>query len=229
MESQFLDLKKYIGVLSFKGTKTGTQKGTACLFFYNKEWLLATAAHCIFDIESEEFNKDFKFLIPYNKVKIELSNVIFHENWLKLYAPEYDIAFFKIVHTDYLECLDDTFLQPKFDISHDNSFSLAGYSASLLLFNRLTIECNRHGKYDQIYNSTLIGVETKAKGGMSGSTLMILDKYKFKIVGTVSLSFKSQKNTLWSAKWNAEMKEILDFITLDNGNKPNNIVSRSNL
>ena len=99
----------------------------------------------------------------------------------------------------------------------------------MLLFNRLTIECNRHGKYDQIYNSTLIGVETKAKGGMSGSPLMILDKYKFKIVGTVSLSFKSQKNTLWSAKWNAEMKEILDFITLDNGNKPNNIVSRSNL
>lgn len=230
MEQYFLKLKKYVGVLTFKGKNGGSQKATACLFYYNTEWLVATAAHCIFDIDIEAFNNDFQFYLPEVKIKLELSDITFHNNWIKLFAPEYDIAFFKVAPSsfDYTQSLDKDFLQPIFEVSYNNTFSLVGYPMSILFFHRFHIEHNKGGKYDNTYNSTLIGISSKAKGGMSGSPLLIIENSKFKIVGTVSLSFNSEKDTLWSAKWNEEIKIILDYITLRNIAPPTYMVCLPN-
>ncbi|HEM3502770.1 TPA: trypsin-like peptidase domain-containing protein [Streptococcus suis] len=229
MDRHFLYLKKYVGILSFKGERGGRQKATGCLFNYNGEWLVATAAHCIFDIDIGEFNRDFHFFLPDRRIELELLDIAFHSNWIELFAPEYDIAFFRIAHSSdvYTQSLDEAFVQPKFEVSYNNVFDLVGYPMSFLLFNKFHIDSNKIGKYDETYNSTLIGISSKAKGGMSGSPLLILENSKFKIVGTVSLSFNSEKDTLWSAKWNEEIKMILDFITLKNIHPPIYMVRKS--
>jgi len=207
-------LKEYIGIISFKGSTGKRQKGSACIFSYNGKWLLATAAHCVFDIETNEYNKEFYFFIPGRKSKINLGNRVYlHQLWPTLYAPEYDIAFFKLEENEYIRSLDLEFIKPKFSVKTNNYFDIAGFPGKIPFWESLYIEHDKFGECDYIYGSSLIGIRTSKGEGMSGGPLLIKKIQRFYIGGTVSLKFNSQKNMLWSAPWNRDIEYLLTFLT----------------
>ena len=212
-------IRMYIGVLSYKKEGREGQKGTGCIFSYKGKWFLATAAHCVYDIDEDKFYTDFKFTQPNSGKEYILGDVYLHKFWSSLYAPEYDIAFFNIYCDDNFFNLDRTYLTPYFEISNDNKFTIAGFPGKILR-NKLYIKRDNYWISDRIYSSSLIGIRTCKKEGMSGGPLICQNEDSLSIVGTISLSFVSEKGILWCAPWNKDFKAILEFLTSDKQAEP---------
>ena len=51
-----------IGKLYFRDKFNNRQVGTGILIRYKKQWIIMTAAHCIYDIECHMFNHAFIFV-----------------------------------------------------------------------------------------------------------------------------------------------------------------------
>ena len=220
-------LENRIGILSYEGDGKGRQKGSGCIFYYKNKWIIATAAHCVYNINDDVFYKDFKFTIPSSKITYTLGDVFLHKYWSELYAPEYDIAFFTIDCDDNCLKFDKSYLTPYFNIPIDESFIIAGFPGKIIFANKLYIKKNNIGIADRLYFSNLIGIKTCKKEGMSGGPLLCQSKNRFNIVGTVSLSFVSEKGVLWCAPWNEDFKLILDYLVKEQEERPSFIETHS--
>lgn len=115
--------------------------------------------------------------------------------------------------------MDRTYLTPYFEISNDNKFTIAGFPGKILR-NKLYIKRDNNGISDRMYSSSLIGIRTCKKEGMSGGPLICQNEDSLSIVGTISLSFVSEKGILWCAPWNKDFKAILEFLTSDKQAEP---------
>ncbi|HGD2724756.1 serine protease [Streptococcus vestibularis] len=220
-------IEMYIGILSYRGIGNGRQKGTGCIFHYKERWILATAAHCVYNIDEDTFYTDFKFTQPSSNKEYILGDVFLHKFWPSLYAPEYDIAFFNINCADSFSNLDRMYLTPCFAPLVDKKFMIVGFPGKIIFRNKLYIKKDNNGISDSLYSSNLIGIRTNKKEGMSGGPLICQNKDGLNIVGTISLSFVSEKGILWCAPWNKDFEIILDFLTGDKKVEPEFMVIHS--
>lgn len=202
-------IMNYVGQLYFRTgiQKKGHKKGSACLFYFCNRWLVATAAHCVYDIDGQYYYSGFTFKLP-GLPEIKLNKFVISELWINKASLEHDIAFFELP-PDIEKKITLEKLTPIFHKKSGEKMLLAGFPNRFLIFQKLSI-VEGVGQKDKVYGSSLIGVKTKYFNGMSGGPLLLNIESKLFIVGTISFTFKSIPNTLWCASWGDEAFELLN-------------------
>jgi hypothetical protein len=217
MKTNKLLLKKirpYIGKIEFFDFNGHRQIASGSMFFYMGRWLIATAAHCVFDIVDKHYNKDFSFYFTFNK-KVCIREAYIHKYWVKNEYLEFDIAFLIPEDDKIYENLDKKSIIPSFKIMERQSCFVCGIG---LLLSKPRV-LYRNVVTDKTYQSNLIGINTHFYSGMSGGPWYQWKNQKFILFATSSLSFKSVQNTLWGVNWNEEIKSIADVAVSDDSNE----------
>lgn len=167
--------------------------------------LIATAAHCIYDWETQSFYEQIAFL-PYVEGKdfrISFKPVLatIPRVWAEQGAVEYDTGFLVLESSFEANSSYYKYAVPAaFNISRNLDYWVCGFQNRLFPAKKPLIS-QGVAQRDRFKNSSLQGISCRGKSGMSGGPW--ITKYEGEYVqnSVSSLSIKSVKNTLWGPYW----------------------------
>lgn len=165
----------------------------------NNNFILTTAAHCVYDYYSSQFFDSIYF--KHNKEKIMISKAFVHKKWIEDGILDYDVAFLEIDNTENLKNIFN--IEPLFNMSHKNDY----YLLRNKIFKKKKI-VHRLSFRDYIYDSSLKGIKLKTKVGDSGSPWLVYKNGKIYQNSNTSLSFNNYKNITWGPDWGEEIKNL---------------------
>ncbi len=165
--------------------------------------IIATAAHCVYDWESKQFYEHIRFL-PYSEgFKVAFKPVLasIPKEWAKNGVVDYDTGFLVLEpEASNVINFEEKGIPVAFNMSRNLEYVISGFQNVLLpskkpLFSR-GVACA-----DSFKHSSLQGVPSKGKSGMSGGPWFTEIEGRYVQNSNSSLSMKSVKNTLWGPYW----------------------------
>jgi hypothetical protein len=174
--------------------------------------LIATAAHCIYDWETQSFYEQISFL-PYiegSGFRISFKPVLaaIPKVWAEQGAVEYDTGFLVLESSFETDSNYYKYAVPAvFNISRELDYLVCGFQNRLFPAKKPLLSRGIAQK-DRFKNSSLQGISCKGKSGMSGGPW--ITKYEGIYVqnSVSSLSMKSVKNTLWGPYWGKTIEAV---------------------
>lgn len=191
-----------IGKVEFWYNDKARSRGSGSIIQSPKFTIVATAAHCLYDWETKSFFKRVSFLPYLEKFKISYKPTlaVIPKDWSEGIV-DYDTGF--LVFTSMSSQLIDykNYAIPiEFNLSRNLEYILIGFQ-NFIIPSRTPL-ISRGVAHEDIYkNSTLQGLTSKGKSGMSGGPWFTKHKGQYIQNSLTSLSMKSVKNTLWSPYW----------------------------
>jgi hypothetical protein len=173
--------------------------------------VIATAAHCLFDWEYKEFYEKVNFYPYVGNFKTSLSPVIsvIPKIWADVGAVEYDTGFLVLSESIDLIEYNKYAIPVKFNLSNELSYSIAGFQNKIIPSRKPIISKGKAQK-DLFKNSTLQGINSKGKSGMSGGPWISYQNSEYFQNSVSSMSFKSLKNMLWGPYWGDTIKSAYE-------------------
>lgn len=206
--------KEYIvnnmGKLKF-GHEKFDQIASASILSSSKHLVIATAAHCAYDWQQNQFYKKLVF-IPYlggEKQQYKVVAVAIPKLWIDLAAVEFDTCFL-LLEERFTEEYDKKLygLIPQFNIPMKRNYIISGIRLiPFLKMPYITISQSFEDKYQ---NSTLIGVKCRRKLAMSGGPWVTFYQGKYVQNSVTSLSMNHVKNVLWGVYWGDVIKKTFE-------------------
>lgn len=204
-------LQRAIGkVIVIKKNIKIKQVGSGSLVVSNNQKIVVTAAHMIYDWHLKKYSKEV-FFTPYKKnaMKIRPIKAILPEAWISSGVIDYDTAFLVFESQAFAEIADQVTEMPViFDVERGLEYELYGFGKR---FNQKPQYSQGKAQDDSFHHSTLQGVASKGKRGMSGGP------WYTKIDGVIyqnsvtSLLFRSAKGLLWGPYWGRMIKKAYDY------------------
>ncbi|KMK76542.1 trypsin-like serine peptidase [Alkalihalobacillus pseudalcaliphilus] len=165
--------------------------------------VVATAAHCLFDWEDKIFYNPVYF-IPFNgksRKRIKAKRAVIPNGWIKDAIVDYDTAF---VVCEIDEVMEKGY-PVQFKLEKGLEYKVYGFRDSIFKNNKPYISTGK-AELDLQYSSTLQGISSKGKGGMSGGPWLIEKNGAYIQNSLTSMSLKSKKNMLWGPYWGETIK-----------------------
>ncbi|MEW5593624.1 hypothetical protein ABGT24_08710 [Peribacillus frigoritolerans] len=177
--------------------------GSASIVKSLKFPLIATAAHCIYDWESKRFYDRVEFS-PYSKdFKRSFKPVlaVIPKDWAEHGVVDYDTGFL-VFDSESLTIIDSDELgiPVAFNRPLNQEYLVSGFQ-NVLLPSKKPLISRGIAHPDFFKNSSLQGVRSKGKSGMSGGPWFTEVEGEYIQNSNTSLSMKSVKNTLWGPYW----------------------------
>ncbi|WCL57089.1 trypsin-like serine protease [Bacillus safensis] len=196
------------------GESQAKSLASASIIIYKGEYFIATAAHCLYDLGSNELANNISIEVENQgkKESYEVQNIVIPEKWISTHRLTYDYAFGRVKLTQ--EMKNVAFI-PKFDFSkdieaHNKGISLAGYPISLFKTQK------KYSKGDLdltlFTEEQLVGMRSKLKHGISGGPWFFESnngKFQF---GVTSARINSFKNMVWASVWTKETERLLNTL-----------------
>ncbi|PSB69302.1 hypothetical protein C6345_14805 [Bacillus sp. LNXM12-2] len=201
--------------LSYKlGESQAKSLASASIIIYKGEYFIATAAHCLYDLGSNELANNISIEVEKQgeKQSYEVQNLVIPEKWISTHRLTYDYAFGRVNLTQEMKKV--AFI-PKFDFSedievHNRVVTLAGYPISLFKSQK------KYSKGDLdltlFTDEQLVGIRSKLKHGISGGPWFFEsnnEKFQF---GVTSAKINSFKNMVWASVWTKDTERILNTL-----------------
>lgn len=199
--------------LSFQlGKSKVNSLGSASIIIYKDEFFVATAAHCLYDIGSNEIAKNISIEVENCGMKesYDVLNIVIPEKWISTHRLTYDYAFGWI---KLPESMRNVAFIPNFDLSgmiedHNKAVTLAGYPISFFKSQK------KYSKGDLdltlFKEEQLIGMRSKLKHGISGGPWFFESNNEKFQIGVTSARIKSFKNMVWASIWTKDTERILN-------------------
>lgn len=165
--------------------------------------IVATAAHCVFDWKNKKFNEYISFYPYAHNLEFSYSptKIVLPKIWIEQSAVEYDTAFL-VFSTNAMKEFNyhDLALPVAFNLHKNLNYTVHGFPNRFWPSKK---PCFNSGKAvdDSFLNSSLQGISSKNKSGMSGGPWITLHEGKAIQNSTTSLSISSSKNVLWGTYW----------------------------
>ncbi|ERN52019.1 trypsin-like serine peptidase [Alkalihalophilus marmarensis] len=205
--SDFYDSKSNLLSLGKIAFKVGKKQsfGSACLVKApSNSIMIATAAHCIYDWETKNSFKDLHFIPAFEpEVRIPVQKCFVPKMWGEHSAVEFDTAFLELdVPAEKFDLYERYSITPVFNIDKELDYLVYGYFPDLFLRPTKKQYMSRGKASQDIFkDSTLQGVKSKVKSGMSGGPWLTVYNNQLHINSVSSLSFKKVKNIIWGPYW----------------------------
>ncbi|UOQ49763.1 hypothetical protein MUN88_06700 [Gracilibacillus caseinilyticus] len=171
--------------------------------------IVVTAAHCLYDWDDQSFYKDVSFY-PYIdglKTKIKPRMAVIPKLWATQGALDYDTGFLTFESSSTIHEYHTHAISAAFNLPPELTYFVTGFENKIIPSQKPFIS---HGKAqeDTYMNSTLQGVNSKYKSGMSGGAWVTKYQGQFVQNSVTSLSFKSVKNVLWGPYWGKTIESV---------------------
>lgn len=181
------------------------------IIIYKGHYLLATAAHCLYDLKSEKAINNISIEISNknNKYICDVESICLPRKWKYEQSLMYDYAFGKL-SIDLEDLIDDPFV-PLFDLknSENKPTYVSGYP--IKFFSKSLKLKKRELDFSLYKAENLIGMKTNLKYGASGGPWFLIDKNHYFQFSVTSAKIKSYKKTIWGPLWDSNTKKILDL------------------
>lgn len=195
-----------LGKIEFK-VKGRKSFGSASIVQTDTMLIVATAAHCLYDWENQCFYDNVSFYPYLDNLKTKLNPVsaTIPKIWADQGALDYDTGFL------VFDCFPDKYRQyaipAEFNLSRELHYLVIGFENRIIPSKNPSISYGK-ARHDFHKNSTLQGINSKGKSGMSGGAW--ITKYKGNYIqnSVTSFSYKSVKNTLWSPYWGKTIESV---------------------
>ncbi|WP_026906712.1 trypsin-like serine peptidase [Paucisalibacillus globulus] len=176
--------------------------GSGSLVKSNHLPIVATAAHCLFDWEEQKFYENIAFLPYYNNFTSRLSPLmaIVPKGWAEQGIVDYDTGF--IILNNWNQGIDYNQLSItlRFNLPRELDYTIIGFQNKLFP-SKLPFICKGPAEKDIYKYSTMQGVYSKGKSGVSGGPWFTYYEGEYIQNSVSSLSFKSVKNMIWGPYW----------------------------
>jgi hypothetical protein len=165
--------------------------------------VIATAAHCLYDWESKQFYECIRFL-PYSEdFKVAFKPVLasIPKDWAQHGIVDYDTGFLVLEpEASNVINFEEKGIPVAFNMSRNLEYVISGFQ-NVLLPSKKPLVSKGIACTDSFKNSSLQGVRSKGKSGMSGGPWFTEFEGRYIQNSNSSLSMKSVKNTLWGPYW----------------------------
>lgn len=185
----------------------------ASVVFWKKKLLIITAAHSVFDWHYKKFAESISFF-DYEGNEVNIKRIVLSNNWVSEGILDFDTAILipdKTNHCNYNK------IYPKFFYDKEQKITVLYLKDKLFKKKLMCHEANTFEDY--IYESSMIGVNLKAKEGYSGSPWYYKDEKGTYQITNTSLSFKKYKKLSFAPYWGMHMKDM--FLFSENVNNVN--------
>ncbi|MDF1510266.1 hypothetical protein PZE06_19205 [Robertmurraya sp. DFI.2.37] len=164
--------------------------------------IVATAAHCIYDWESQSFFERISFL-PYLenfKVSYTPKLAVIPKDWTNGIV-DYDTGFlvFSSMFSSTIDYQRHA-IPIAFNLPRNMDYITLGFQ-NIFFPSKKPFISKGSAQKDIYKNSSLQGIKSKGKSGMSGGPWFTIHEGRYVQNSLTSLSMKSAKNTLWAPYW----------------------------
>lgn len=191
-----------------------------------KSPIVATAAHCIYDWDTQQFYEDLSFLLYSEGFKTSFKPIlsVIPKLWAEEGAVEYDTGFL-VLKSDILKEVNysQVAIPVAFNIPRKLQYTIYGFR-NVLFPSKKPYMSQGFAFPDYLKNSSLQGIQSKGKSGMSGGPWVTKYKGEYVQNSVSSLSMKSIRNTLWGPYWGNIIKSAYDFANDSNKESSNLLV-----
>ncbi len=165
--------------------------------------VVATAAHCVYDWKKKSFYENISFSLYIDNFQEQHYPVaiVVPRYWTEQNAFEYDTAF--LIFEASAMSKYDTYhiaLPVAFDLPKNLEYSLYGFPNKFLPSKKVAFDSGK-AQVDDYYHSSLQGIPSKRKSGMSGGPWVFYKNGEFIQNANTSLSINKRKNILWGTYW----------------------------
>lgn len=206
-----------VKILYMIDNKKIESSASGSIIIYKGQYLLATAAHCLYDLKNEKAINNISIEISNknNKYICNVESICLPLKWKYEQSLMYDYAFGKL--SINLENLIDNPFVPIFDLrnSKNKTAYVSGYPVNF--FSKSLKLKKRKLDFSLYKEEKLIGIETNLKYGASGGPWFLIDKNHYFQFSVTSAKIKSYKKTIWGPLWDGNTKTLLDLF-LKNSN-----------
>lgn len=168
----------------------------------NSSLIVATAAHCIYDWENKKFFERVSFLPYLEGFKVSYKPVlaVIPSEWSEGIV-DYDTGFL-VFSSTFLESVNyqEHAVPIAFNLPRNMEYTALGFQ-NILKPSKKPFISRGIAHEDRYKNSTLQGMKSKGKSGMSGGPWFTQYDGRYVQNTLTSLSMKSVKHTLWAPYW----------------------------
>lgn len=178
--------------------------------------IIATAAHCIYDWKSKKFYEKVFFLPYVDNFKIKLTPIkaIVPRLWTEQAIVDYDTGFLVINLNDPNLDYRNFAIPVKFNLPRCLNYLVMGFQNKIIPSKKPLI-CENKAHPDTYNNSTLQGISSKGKSGMSGGPWITYYEGEYVQNSVSALTFRSIKNKLWGPYWGEEIEAAYLVASID--------------
>ncbi len=190
--------------------------------------VVATAAHCVFDWVNNEFNQDISFYPYVLNLKFSYSptEIILPKIWVEQSAVEYDTAFLVFAPDTMKEFNYQKLALPvAFNLHKNMNYTIHGFPNRFWPSKKAHFDSGK-AVSDNFYNSSLQGISSKYKSGMSGGPWVTFHEGKAIQNSTTSLSIRGNKNVLWGTYWGDTIQRAYQVATGVLKNNPEVVIHK---
>ncbi|MGM0950798.1 MAG: trypsin-like serine peptidase [Bacillota bacterium] len=185
---------------------------SASIIIYKDEFFVATAAHCLYDVGTNEIAKNISIEVENCGMKesYDVLKIVIPEKWISTHRLTYDYAFGWVKMPENMKNIG---FIPEFDLSevieeHPKLVTLAGYPISLFSSKKKYSKGNLD--LTLLKEEQLIGMRSKLKHGISGGPWFFESNNEKFQIGVTSAKIKSFKNMVWASIWTKDTERILN-------------------
>lgn len=186
------------------------QEATGSIIKFNNIVLVATAAHCIFDIYDKKFYEDIicSFWKDKFEKKYKVKKAFIPKRWIEEGALECDTAFVLLDTFDCKEYMNYA-ITPKFNLQRELDYAVMGFSGKTVFSSKSPITISGKAVLDEKYKFIVQGIECKNKNGMSGGPWLTSFDNEVVQNSVSSFSFRKKNKLLWGPYWGREIENVL--------------------
>lgn len=202
----------------------GKRAGCANIVEAKGSIVIATAAHCVYEIGVDKFNKEIFFyhLNSNYKRPIKVSRVVVHKNWIQEKDVAYDTAFLNV--EDSCEVKNMLAYSMPVLFSGYRNQDIIIYGLKKRLFNYQTFGESTHIINDFKGLPDMIGGKCKGGVGMSGGPWIVRHKKGIFQCSLTSMKMRSQKGILWGPYWGRDIETVYLYASGISNDKRNLVI-----
>lgn len=201
-------MRRSIGLLTYTNVVGKQQVGIANAIQYDGLFIVATAAHCVFDWEARAFNTDISFrpMVTRAGSVFKAREIAVHRGWATQAIVDYDTAFIKLDISDDEAIATVSPSKVRFDLPRGLEYHVIGVHRRLTSWQ--LVQFYDGAESDVAARSTLQSVRAKPRRGMSGGPWFLNDGGQPIQNSVTSLTFGSSPSRLFGPYWGAEVERI---------------------
>lgn len=195
----------------------GKRAGCGNIIKRGEQVMISTAAHCVYEVGINKFNKDIFFhgITDSLENPLKVSRVIIHKKWALDHSVQYDTAFLEIEDSLDNSELKKNAVDVLFNVQSDAKLHICAAKKNIIGVR--TIIHTAFGIQEQQMLPNMIGVKCSGGLGMSGGPWLINSGEELVQCSLTSMKMHSRKGFLWGPYWGKEMENMLNSaITKDN-------------